>query len=189
MGLPRGSETPTLTEMDGLRSLIARVVRRRVGGVVATLVVALALGGVAMADPGGTPNEHATHTSSAPSDEPTEPSDDQDRGSGDKAGAVAPHTATDCTDAVTDVQADLPDADEATGLANAIQVVGANCERNLQAPGLVVAMQHLVLNFQRHQELDAAKAARAEARAGATHGNSGSSHGQSGEHGPTSTGS
>jgi hypothetical protein len=182
--------------MDAMRTWMTRVLRRPVGGVVATLVIALALGGVAMAGPGGTPNEHATHTSSAPSEEPAEVSDDQEQDSGDQSeGAAAPHTETDCTDAVTDVQADLPDQDEASGLANAIYVVGANCEKNLQAPGLLVALQHLVTNFQRHQEHDAAMAAKAAARAdgihgnsAGTHGNSGS-HGHSGEHGPPTTGS
>jgi hypothetical protein len=188
-GLPPGSKPPTLTLMDGMRTWIARALRRPLGGVVLTLVIALALGGVALADPGGTPNDHATQTSPVPSDDPSESSDEQEQESDDQGEPAAPHTETDCTDAVTDVHADLPAQDEATGLANAIYVVGANCEKNLQATGLVVALQHLVANHQRHQEHDAAKAAKAAAREGETHGNSGSSHGHSGEHGPPSSGS
>jgi hypothetical protein len=175
--------------MDGTRTWITRALRGPVGGVVATLVIALVLGGVAMANPGGTPNDHATHTSSA-SEAPTESSDAQEQESVDQGGAAAAaHTETDCTDAVTDVQSDLPSQDEATGLANAIYVVGANCQKNLQAPGLVVALHHLVVNFQRHQEQEAAKAAKAAGRADGTHGSSGASHGHAGEHGPPSTGS
>jgi hypothetical protein len=181
-------------DMDAMRKWITRVLRRPVGGIVATLVIALALGGVAMADPGGTPNDHAAQTSPVPTDDPAETSDDQEQDSEDQSEAAVPHTETDCTDAVTDVQTDLPAEDEATGLANAIYVVGANCQKNLQAPGLLVALQHLVTNYQRHQEHEAAMAAKAAARSEATHGNSGShgssgSHGQSGEHGPPSSGS
>jgi hypothetical protein len=167
-----------------MRTWTTRALRGPVGGVVATLVIALVLGGVAMANPGGTPNPHATHTSSA-SEGPAE----QEQGTDDQGEAPTAHTEADCTDAVTDVQADLPSEDEATGLANAIYVVGANCQKNLQAPGLVVALGHLVTNFQRHQDHEAAMAAKAAERAGATHGNSGSPHGHAGEHGPSSTGS
>jgi hypothetical protein len=166
-----------------MRTWITRALRGPVGGVVATLVIALVLGGVAMANPGGTTNPHATHTSSA-SDDPAEQQETDDQGK-----APAAHAEADCTDAVTDVQADLPSEDQATGLANAIYVVGANCQKNLQAPGLVVALGHLVTNFQRHQDHEAAIAAKAAERAGATHGSSGSSHGHAGEHGPPSTGS
>ena len=72
-----------------------------------------------------------------------------------------------------------------------INTVEANCEKNLQAPGLVNALGHLVLNWQRHQAHEAAKAANVHGNAG-VHGNGGV-HGNSANHGPsnggTSTGS
>jgi hypothetical protein len=181
--------------MDGKRNRISRALRGPIGGVVATLVLALVLGGVAMANPGGTPNDHAVQTSSPSPDDPTGSADGQEQQTGDQGSAPAAHTATDCTDATADVQADLPTEDEATGLAHAIYVVGANCEKNLQAPGLVVALQHLVVNFQRHQDHLAAMAEKAASRGAQTHGNSGihggsgSSHGHASEHGPSSEGS
>jgi hypothetical protein len=168
--------------MNAWRMWIARALRGPAGGVAVTLLLALVLGGVAMANPGGVPNDHAAHASEAPSQEPSESPDTQDQGSG----APAAHTGDDCTGAVADIQADLTARAATTGLAHAIDVVGANCQKNLQAPGLLVALQHLVTNYQRHQDHEAAKAA---ARAGATHGQSGASHGHAGEHGPPATGS
>src|SRR5438477_404265 len=70
------------------------------------------------------------------------------------------------------VQGQLPAVQDATGLAHAINTVEANCEKNLQAPGLVNALGHLVLNWQRHQAHEAAKAANVHGNAG-VHGNGG----------------
>jgi hypothetical protein len=174
--------------MNGLRTWIVRALRGPAGGVAVTLMLGLVLGGVAIADPGGVPNDHAAHASESASQEPTESPDAPDQES-ERTAAPAAHTTADCTDAVADVQADLTTLGATTGLPHAIDVVGANCQKNLQAPGLLVALQHLASNFQRHQEHEAAKAAKAAARAGAAHGRSGASHGHAGEHGSPSTGS
>jgi hypothetical protein len=83
-----------------------------------------------------------------------------------------------------------------TGLDNAIQHVLANCLKNPQAPGLLVALQHLVENQTRHDAQQAAHdAQKAAHQAGhpshdttthgndGTHGNSGAAHGNAGTHG------
>ncbi len=80
----------------------------------------------------------------------------------------------DCTAALADVQDVLPPADQAKGLAHALQVVEANCEKNLQAPGLLVALDHLVANYQRQLAHQADEAAKVHP------------HGNSGEHGQAS---
>jgi hypothetical protein len=104
-----------------------------------------------------------------------------------------------------------------TGLDNAIEHVLANCVKNIDAPGLVIALQQLVINRDLHLAHDeakaAAKAARDAARAarkaehaaskvehgngnaathgasGAEHGNAGAEHGNAGTHGNPHAGS
>ena len=102
------------------------------------------------------------------------------RFAGGTSSAAPVHTAADCQAQLAAVQGQLPAVQDATGLAHAINTVEANCEKNLQAPGLVNALGHLVLNWQRHQAHEAAKAAK-------VHGNAGV-HGNSGNHGPSSDG-
>ena len=84
------------------------------------------------------------------------------------------------------MQGQLPAVQDATGLAHAINTVEANCAKNLQAPGLVNALGHLVTNWQRHQAHEAAKAAGVHGNSG-VHGNAGV-HGNSASHGPSSGG-
>ena len=181
--------------MTSLRRALQRVLKGPVGGMVLCLLIAGFLGGVAAAHPGGN-TDHATEQTS-PSDEPSEapegPEQDQQSGAPDATGgatAAAPHTAGDCQDVLAGVQGQLPAVQDATGLAHAINTVEANCEKNLQAPGLVNALKHLVKNWERHQAHEAAKAAGVHGNSGVhgksgVHGNSGS-HGKSGQHGPSS---
>src|SRR5207249_8842712 len=96
------------------------------------------------------------------------------------------------------------DVTKLSGLDNAIAHVLANCLKSTNAPGLAIALQHLVLNRDLHAahqaELAAAKAARRATHAAKTTGhartngqgnsavspgNSGVAHGNSGVHGPT----
>jgi hypothetical protein len=85
------------------------------------------------------------------------------------------HAKADCTAELAAVQGNLLPSDQASGLGHALQVVEANCEKNPQAPGLVVALDHLVTNFERQAAHQAEKAAE-------VHGNAGQ-HGRSDEHG------
>jgi len=55
--------------------------------------------------------------------------------------------------------------DKLTGLDNAIDHVLANCKKNPKAPGLLVALSHLVSNRDKHEAHEAWKAERAAARA------------------------
>ena len=55
-------------------------------------------------------------------------------------------------------------AEPTQGLDHAIEQVLANCVKNPQAPGLVNALKHLVINRDRHAALDAAKVERRLAR-------------------------
>jgi hypothetical protein len=127
-------------------------------------------------------------SSDDPSEAPEAP--EQDQGSEDPGGGgAAPHTPEDCQGTLKDVQQDLPTADEATGIAHAIWVVEANCEKNPQAPGLVNALNHLVANWQKHQDHEAEKAIGEHGKS-AEHGKSGEEHGKSGEeHGNSAHGS
>jgi hypothetical protein len=178
--------------MTSLRRTLARVLKGPVGGMLLCLLIAGFLGGVAVAHPGGTTDHprSATSPSDDPSEAPESPDPTEQDGSGDApdaAGSQAPHTAADCQAVLTDVQDQLPAVQDATGLAHAIVVVEANCEKNLQAPGLVNALGHLVTNWQRHEAHDAERAADGHGPPEG-HGPSGV-HGNSGTHGPPSGGS
>jgi hypothetical protein len=151
----------------------------RIGVLLLCALLVGLLGGVAF----GAPD---THTNGPPTISPSnERSDSQEapeRGGEDQGDAQAPaHTAADCSAGLSDVQTSLPPVDRATGLAHAIQVVEGNCEKNLQAPGLVVALSHLVTNYQRHLAHEEDKAAGVHGNS-AAHGHA-AAHGRSGQHG------
>jgi len=182
--------------MTSPRRTLPRVLKGPVGGMLLCVLIAGFLGGVAVAHPGGNTIDASSQTSpsSDPSQAPVAPGQDQQSNAPDAGGSssAAPvHTAADCQGQLAAVQGQLPAVQDATGLAHAINTVEANCEKNLQAPGLVNALGHLVLNWQRHQAHEAAKAANVHGNAG-VHGNGGV-HGNSANHGPsnggTSTGS
>jgi hypothetical protein len=154
-------------------------VKGRISGFLLFLLLTGVLGGVAFAAPG----VHANGPKSPPSDKRSESPEAPEQGGGDHGGAQA-HTAADCTSGLKDIQTNLPPADQATGLAHAIQVVENNCEKNMQAPGLAIALGHLVANYQRHLAHEADKASGVHGSS-ADHGQS-ATHGQSGQHGPSS---
>jgi len=175
--------------MTSLRRTLERVLRGPIGGAFLCLVIAGFLGGVAVAHPGDKSHTPTTSESSDdPSEAPEAPEQDQNQGTEDPTGGAAKtHTAADCQGTLTDVQDALPAVQDATGLAHAIWVVEANCEKNPQAPGLVNALNHLVTNWQRHQDHEAEKASD-EHGPPAEHGNSaqhghGAQHGNTAEHG------
>jgi len=173
--------------MTSPRRTLERVLRGPVGGMLLCLLIAGFLGGVAVAHPGGTTNQSSSQTSSsAPSLTPHAPGRPQPNGAPTVGGGAAVHAAADCQGALAGVQGQLPAVQDATGLAHAINTVEANCEKNLQAPGLVNALGHLVANWQRQQAHEAAKAAKVHGNVG-VHGNTGV-HGNSGSHGPPSAG-
>jgi hypothetical protein len=150
---------------------LMRTLKDRMSGFLFLLLLTGLLGGVAIAAPG----PHANGPTKPPhSDKRSESPEAPEQGGEDRGGARA-HTAADCTAGLEDIQANLPPADQATGLAHAMQVVEGNCEKNLQAPGLVNALGHLVTNYERHLAHEADKAA-------GVHGNS-ADHGQSAAHG------
>jgi len=173
--------------MTSPRRTLERVLRGPVGGMLLCLLIAGFLGGVAVAHPGGTTNPTSSETaSSPPSGIPQAPGRVQQNGAPIAGGGATVHTAADCQAALTGVQGQLPAVQDATGLAHAINTVEANCEKNVQAPGLVNALGHLVANWQRHQAHEAAKAATVHGNAG-VHGSTGV-HGNSASHGPPSGG-
>jgi hypothetical protein len=161
---------------------LTRTLKGRIGGVLFFLLLTGLLGGVAFA----APKVHTTNasTKTSPSDRRSESPEAPEQGSGDQGGGDQAHTAADCRAGLKDIQSNLPPADQATGLAHAIQVVEDNCENGPQSPGLVVALGHLVTNYQRHL-------AHEEDKAAGVHGNSADhsqsvTHGRSGQHGPSS---
>jgi len=173
--------------MTSPRRTLPRVLKGPVGGMLLCVLIA----GFAVAHPGGNTIDASSQTSpsSDPSQAPVAPGQDQQSNAPDAGGSssAAPvHKAADCQGQLAAVQGQLPAVQDATGLAHAINTVEANCEKNLQAPGLVNALGHLVLNWQRHQAHEAAKAADVHGNAG-VHGNGGV-HGNSANHGPSSGG-
>jgi hypothetical protein len=114
---------------------VIRTLNGRIGGVLLCLFLAGSLGGIALAAPGA-------HTNGS------EPQGQAGLNRGDAESRA--HTTTDCTAGLKDIHDVLPPEDQATGLAHAIQVVEGNCENNLEAPGLMVALGHLATNYQRH---------------------------------------
>jgi hypothetical protein len=177
--------------MTSPRRTLERLLRGPVGGMLLCVLIAGFLGGVAVAHPGGNKNDASSQTSPSadPSEAPQAPEQDQQSTALDAGGtsSAAPvHTAADCQAQLAAVQGQLPAVQDATGLAHAINTVEANCEKNLQAPGLVNALGHLVTNWQRHQAHEAAKAAGVHGNSG-VHGNAGV-HGNSASHGPSSGG-
>jgi hypothetical protein len=167
--------------MTSLLRTLERLFKGPVGGMFLCLAIAGFLGGVAVAHPSQTPRTTSTEGSSGDASEAPEAPEHQQGSEGPSGGQRQPHTAQDCQATLADVQDQLPAVQDATGLAHAVWVVETNCEKNLQAPGLVNALTHLVTNWQRHQAHEAEKA-NAEHGPPAVHGNS-SVHGTSGEHG------
>lgn len=139
------------------------------------VLLAAALSGVAAATPGdgsdrASPQAEAAQTEHPPADDGSEGDDHEvpDR----QAAADQDHTVADCQGLVEGL--DLSQGAEATGLDMAIARVEADCEENLTAPGLLVALEHLIDNRQRHADHEASMA---------DHGRS-ADHGQSADHGP-----
>jgi hypothetical protein len=159
---------------------LTRTSKGRISGVLFLLLLTGLLGGVAFATPSVNTNRS---TETSPSERRSESPEVPEQGNGDQGGSLA-HTPADCRAGLKDIQTSLPPADQATGLAHAIQVVEGNCESNPQAPGLVVALGHLVTNYERHLAHEADKAASVHGNS-AEHGQS-VTHGRSGQHGPSS---
>jgi hypothetical protein len=148
-----------------------RLVRGPAGGMLAMLLLAAALSGVAAAAPGEgdqgptlppAAEEHAQGDDHTQVGDPTEVGDptgagDQhgERGSADEASGEHLHTAGDCQALVDGLE--LPDADAATGLENAILRVESTCEDNLSAPGQLVALERLIENRELHADHEAAQ--------------------------------
>jgi hypothetical protein len=152
---------------DQIRNGVKRVLSGPAGGMLSCLLLAALLGGVAAANPGARPSENASQNAQA--QVASEPEAEDTDGNGATSGE---HTAADCAAAVEG--SELPDEEEATGLSHAIYVLSGNCEKNLQAPGLLVALDRLVRNLERHEAHQTAKEE-------GLHGNSASAPGQTGE--------
>ena len=162
---------------------LVRSSKGQIGGVLICALLMGLLGGVASGAAGIHAEGPTPHSSS--NERSGSPKEPEQEGGDDQAGAKASaHSAADCSAGSNGAQIALPPAGQAKGLAHAIRVVEGNCEKNLQAPGLVVALGHLVTNYQRHLAHAADKAA-------GVHGNSAGhsqsvAHGQSGQDGPSS---
>ena len=59
------------------------------------------------------------------------------------AGSGTGTSAETCTAAVAAVRAEMPAADDSTGLANALSALETNCAKNPQAQGLINAIQEM----------------------------------------------
>jgi hypothetical protein len=115
------------------QGLIA-ILRGPTGGMLACLLTASLLGGVAAAHPGAWSERTSANAPAG--------------NTGDVAARPAasqPETATTCSV----VLLGLASTDDARGLTKAIRSVRANCAGHPQAPGLLVALRHLRRNLQR----------------------------------------
>jgi hypothetical protein len=75
------------------------------------------------------------------------------RGGGEGGRRASPtHDADECSAIVEAFQQASPPSGDVHGLAHAIEVVEANCEKNPQANGLLTALQRLIVNAEKHAE-------------------------------------
>ena len=156
-----------------MRKLV-RSSKGQIGGVLVCALLVGLLGGVASGAAGIHTDWPTTNSSS--NERSGSPEALHEEGADDQAVAKASaHSAAECSAGSNGIQSTLPPADQSTGLAHAIRVVEGDCEKNLRAPGLVVALDHLVTNYQRHLAHQADKAAGV--------------HGNSADHDPGAQGS
>ena len=163
---------------DQIRKSFRRALNSPAGGMLACLLIAALLGGVAAANPGGKTNEN-----SSPAAQEQEAADETTEAIESNGATPGEHTEADCEALRED--ADLPDEEEATGLEHAIYMVSENCANNRKAPGLLVALDRLTRNLERHQEHQAEMAerkAQEHGRSGDAPGRSGEAPGQSQDH-------
>src|SRR5947208_10790598 len=124
---------------DKALSLAQRVVvilRGPTGGMLACLLTASLLGGVAAAHPGGWAN--------APGQQPSQAGGQQE------ASTAAPQTIAVAQTTCGVVLLGLVSADDVHALTRAIRSVRGNCQGEPQAPGLLVGLRHLRSNLDRH---------------------------------------
>ena len=171
---------------------LVRSSQGQIGGVLICALLVAHVGGVASGAAGIHADGPTTHSPS--NHRSGSPEALEQEGADDHTGAEASaHSAAECSAGSNGTQIALPPAGQAKGLAHAIRVVEGDCEKNLQAPGLVVALGHLVTNYQRHLAHDADKAAGVHGNS-ADHGRSAdqsesATHGHSADHDPGTQGS
>ena len=132
------------------------------GGMLACLLLAAMLGGIAMANPEAlrrsdrseTPRGGASHGGGTAIREAGGHHDDDGHGrdghDGDASGD-ATDTVAACREIVAHLQGDVRTGDD-RGLEHAIEVVSRNCRTHAAAPGLLHALDRLVENLERWQE-------------------------------------
>ena len=175
---PRTADTGT---MRRYKEQLDRLLRGPAGGMFACLLLAATLGGVAVAGPGGAMFA---------------PSGGSSAGPGAAAAAVAEHAnareragsadlehgeydVRDCRRVVRHLEGDLAAGDH-VGLMQAITVVLDRCERHIQAPGLLRALDRLEANHERQLARDEARAAGEVGATGAAPGQAGAAPGHTG---------
>lgn len=141
---------------------IGRLFHSRAGGTLACVLLASAVGGVALANPGafggGGPGRAAVEASTA--------SSDAQGGDVRWAGMVEGGS----TDSVAGCRllvahlADELDGGDATGLEHVIGIVVRRCGRHEEAGGLTSALERLTRNVERKLAKDAARAERRDER-------------------------
>ena len=162
--------------MQRVLGFFAAALRGPAGGMLACVLLAAMLGGIAMANPdmkppgddGTVARGGASHGggTAVPGSETSMSRPAEDHPS------VDVHTAQDCRAIVEHLQGDLA-AGNHGGLAQAIDVVDRNCRRNTDSPGLLRALDRLVSNAERFAE-----------RHGEEPGNAGDPPGLDRPHGP-----
>jgi hypothetical protein len=154
----------------------AAALRGPAGGMLACVLLAAMLGGIAMANPdmkppggdGAVARGGASHGGGTA----VQGSETSVSGPAQDHPGVDVHTAQDCRAIVEHLQGDLA-AGNHGGLAQAIDVVDRNCRRNADSPGLLRALDRLVANAERFAD-----------RHGEKPGNAGDPPGHDRPHGP-----
>ena len=140
--------------MQRLQAFAVRVARGPVGGMLACLLLAAMLGGVALADPDAL---RAADRSAAPdaAGQASRESDGDGDGSQGAAslpnGVDLPASPAACHATADHLEGDLEQGDDLRGLERAIEVVLATCDGHADAPGLRRALTRLEGGLERFQ--------------------------------------
>jgi hypothetical protein len=136
-----------------IATFFAAALRGPAGGMLACLLLAGMLGGIAMAGPSALRGAEAppTHDRGGASHDEDGLAGRGDDDHDDPTGPSSSHGVEECRATVRHLQGDLASGNHG-GLTHAIEVVGENCRRNTQAPGLLRALDRLAANHERWVE-------------------------------------
>lgn len=176
---PRTTDTDT---MHRHKEQLDRLLRGPAGGMLACLLLAATLGGVAVAGPGGSMFEPGGGYGAGPGAAAAAAAERGNvrEGAGTADLENGEHDVQNCRRVVRHLQGDLASGDH-VGLTQAITVVLDRCERHTQAPGLLRALHRLAANHERQLAREEAKAEGGSGASGTAPGHTGTAPGHDGD--------